>query len=307
MLLGGGSHRGSHRSHRFGRAELSKIAYADFGPGAEAIGDNCGSNVVFGNADGCQQNRRLGLVTGGVLATIGIVDGAGRQRLGVSALDDCNCQSGSGFGFSLDTLIDGHALLASKYELDTTNRCVLTGHGDRLQVLVREGGVDRACQTIIGGNGSINLAFGRGQHLLEDRLGLGVVPIRYGLVGAFDVGAIFIQWGEHFVVATGEQGGVVVGGGAIQLGNDGLDQFSSGDRGNQTLALKRTNGLAVKAYIEVRTRSLNGQAVIVDDLGLGSMGFINDRGTGTALQVNKQDDLRAICDGSFGLCLPLGL
>src|SRR5258708_7888990 len=127
MLLGGSSHCGCHRRHRIGWAELGIVAYADFGPGAEAVLDDGISNVGLGDADGGQQHGGQLLVTLGVLATIGVVNGASGELGGVSAIDERNCQCSSGFGFGLDTLVNGHALLTRKYALDAFNCGILTG------------------------------------------------------------------------------------------------------------------------------------------------------------------------------------
>src|SRR5690606_1757731 len=131
-------------------------------------GDDGFFDVVGGDADRNQQHRRD--IVGAV------VHRASREFRRVFTVQQRDRQRGSGSSFSLDRLVDGHRLTAGEDVLDTTDRRVLTGHGDIAQTLIFQRGSHRTGEAVIGGQRGVDVTTGGGQHLLEDDQRFLIVP-----------------------------------------------------------------------------------------------------------------------------------
>src|SRR2546421_10822957 len=145
----------------------------------------------------------------------GVVDAAVDAR--VLPLGQRDGQRGGGVGLLLDRLVDGHALVTVEDVLQALDGRVLPGHRYlAVEAVLLQYRDHRVGHAVVGDEHTLDVLVG-GQHLLEDRAGLGVVPVRYRLVRALDERAVGVLRVEHRVVPLREERGVVVGRRSVQL------------------------------------------------------------------------------------------
>src|SRR3954447_16580087 len=270
------------------RAVLGVLALADVAGLQEAVLDDGVLDVVLGDRDGGQQDggRALALVLRAVV---------GR---GLLALGQRDGELGGRVGLLLDRLVDRHALLAGEDVLDALGRGVLPG--DRL--LAELAGVerrdDRVGQAVVRRQHAVALVARLLEHLLEDRKRLLVVPLGHRLVRALRELAGAVERIEHAVVAVGEQRRVVVRRRAVELGDGGLARAAKAL--DEALALELADRLVVERDVVVGAAAQR-QAVVVDDLRATGVGGVDDGRARTRIEVDEQDDLRAVGQRLVGL------
>src|SRR6185369_9382105 len=159
------------------RAQLGELAGAELGLGVVAVVDDR-LHVGLGDGDRLQQHRRHVPVARRVVARL--------RRVALLTLRQADRESRPGVGLLLDGLVHGHALVAVEDVLQTGDGGVLAG--DRhlpVEPVLRQNRERRATETVIRRQHTANLRL-LGQHLLEDRPGLLVVPLGNRLFRALD-------------------------------------------------------------------------------------------------------------------------
>src|SRR5690606_18832253 len=159
-------------------AELREVAGAQLVTGDVPVVDH-DLDVLLGDRDGLEQHR---LDVGAGLRVLH--RGAGVWGLTPSQRDG---ELSRGVGLLLDRLVDGHALVAGEDVLQALHGRVLAGDRDLAVEAVALEHRDRGvAEAVVGGQHAVDVAAGRGKHLLEDRPGLVVVPVRHELVVDLD-------------------------------------------------------------------------------------------------------------------------
>src|SRR3954452_12132681 len=256
--------RGAHRG---------VVAGADGAGRLRALADHVG-HVVLGDRDRVEQDG------GDVALALGVLRRAGGVRL--VPLEQRDGRVGQRLRLLVGRLPDGHALVAGQDVLQALDGRVLPGDRDLLVVALQ--GLDgRIGQRVVGRVQALDVAAGLRVHLLEDRLGLDRVPLGHGLLGDLRVLAVLV---EHRVGAVGEQGGVVVVRGAVEVGDAGglVPQALL-----EALALQLADLGVVVGHVVVR-RAAQGEAVVVEGLHPLLLGLLLDGRTRGVVQVDDRQD-----------------
>ena len=278
---------------------MLELADAEFFPGAETVGDDGIGHVVRSYADGRQGNE------GDVICAV-IQGQSTGQATEVLTLEQSDGGLGCREGLGLDRLINRHGLVAGQHMLDAAYCGVLAGDWNAgvagIDAGALEGRDDRIGQAVIGGEDAGDVAFRRGQDLLEDNQGLLVVPVGYPLVVDQLPGAVVeVRLGVANVAFT-EQRRVVVRRAAIEQHNLGRTILGA-DQRFQNLAHGRTDLDVVEADVDVGAWTFDGQAVVVNHSHAGVTGLGDDGRARAGVQVDQQDDLGPGSDGLLGLGL----
>ena len=185
-----------------------------------------------------------------------------------------------------------------------SQRRVLAGDRDLRQLALLERRDGRVAEAVVGGEHAVDLVVGLLQHLLEDRQRLLVVPVGHGLVGDLLVAAVVELRLQHRVVALLEQRRVVVGRGAVELGD--RRALLVAEAVDEALTLELADLLVVERDVVVGV-ALQREAVVVDDLDALRLRVGGDRRAGAGVEVHEQQHLRAVRDRLLGLLLLGGL
>jgi hypothetical protein len=245
---------------------------------------------------------RLQQDRGHVGTALGVLDGVGGALL--LALGQPDGQLGGRVGLLLDRLVDGHALVAGEDVLQALDGRVLAGDRDlAVGVVLLEDGDDRVAEAVVGGKDAVDLAVGLGVHLLEDGAGLLVVPVGHRLV--VDL-LVLGHLRQHAVVALLEQGGVVVGGRAVQVDDVARRLALLLEALGQALALEGADGHVVERHV-VLGAAVEGQPVVVDGGHALGLGLVEHGLAGARVQVDDHQHVGPAGDHLVGDGLELGL
>src|SRR4051794_19556540 len=223
------------------------------------------------------------------------------------ALDQRDRQVGCSSRLNRNRLVDGDALPPGDDVLDALHRRVLTGDRDRLEMPRLERRDHRVAKAVVGRVHRVDLVARAGEHLLEDRERLLVVPAGNPLIRTLLEHTALVKRAEDRVVALLEERGVVVRRRAVQLGDDRVRRVDALCLRalDEALALELADLDVVEGHV-VRRRPAKGEAVVVDDLHAVSDRVLLDRRAGAGVEVDEQDDLRTVRDGLLRLRLLRG-
>src|SRR2546421_4928294 len=215
---------------------------------------------------------------------------AGRR---VGALGQGHRQLRGRIRFLLHGLVHGHALVTVEDVLQALDGGVLPGHRYLpVEVVLLQDRDDRVGHAVVGDECALDVLV-RGQHLLEDRAGLGVVPVRYRRVRALDERAVRVLRVEYRVVALREQRRVVVGRRAVELGHLGLGRLHVGQALDQAFALELADRHVVERDVVVGAAAQH-EPVVVGGRDALLAGVVQDGAAAAAVQVDDDQDVDAL-------------
>src|SRR5690554_260909 len=255
-----------------GRRALLLEAGAELRRRDEAVGNHRLGHVLGGDPDGREEDG------GHVHAALGVgryaVD---QRRRGLKARAQEEGEGGGCLRLELDGLVDGAALVAGQYVLQTLQGGVLPGgregvgrHVERAQV-----GDDGVGVVVVGSDHRVDSLVG-GVLTLEGSARLRGVPGAGGLARVHE-GSVIEMWLKHLHVALREEGGVVVGGCAAHHQYLRALHTPVGYAVDQPLADEPPHLHVVEADV-VRARAAQGQAVVVYDRHAALGGVLLDGG-----------------------------
>src|SRR5215212_716337 len=203
---GGGAPGSASTGKVFLLAELLVLADADLAPLQEAFGEEK-LVVRLRDPDRLQQDR------------LRAADLAVDARNGL-LLDDRDRSSRCRVCLFPDGLVDGARLPAGEDELDAGRRRILPRQRELAEPVGLQRGDYGTGQPVVRGEHAVDLVGVLGQHLIEDRAGLGRAPVRV-LVARLSLleRAVLVEGVEDRVIPLLEQDRVVVLDVAVQLGD----------------------------------------------------------------------------------------
>src|ERR671934_1662034 len=219
------------------------------------------------------------------------------------ALDDRDRGGRRGVRLLADRLVDGSALPAREDELHARRRRVLAGERDRLQAVRLQRRDHRTGETVVRGDGGVDLVAVANEDLVEDPPSLDRIPVR-PLVARLRLleGAALVQRAQDRVVAALEELRVVVLDVAVQLADDRMAAVlpRRPDRGNEPPALQLADLHVVERDVVGRLAA-HDEPVVVDDLRAAAHGEVGDRSARGRVELVEQDHLRTLRQALLGL------
>ncbi len=226
-----------------------------------------------------------------------------RHRL--LALEKRDRSSSSGVRLVRHVLVDGARLPAGDDVLDTTDRRILPGERERLEVLRLQIGDDRAGDVVVRRQHTLDVVVRLDEHLVEDGRSVVRIPVGHELLRAPLDRVDLEERIEDGEVAGLEPVRVLVGLAAPEL-SDGAALVGAVrlHRGDDAGGLGLADRLAVEGHVH-RCGPAGHLAVVVDRLAALRGEELLDRRRGAVVERRLDDDRRAGSDAGLRLCLLL--